>query len=398
MGIWWRIAAALVVVAGVAAALYVTGVVRPGPSVADRERAATLVAEARTRIEAGDQDAALRALDEAIALAPAGDALQLRASIRIGRGDFDGALEDVDRQIRGGERSAAAYSQRCWLRARGENLTAARADCDRAIELDPALASGYGNRGLVGLRQGRNPEAWADFNTAMRVGGQDNWVAWRLFGRGVAAWRRGDHMDAREDIENVLRSDPSVPAQFAQFGIGAEVMRNFEEAAYQSAMRAPSVTTLSQYLAIYPSGAHADAARAQMAEISARVEAEEAAGRRTIPGFRLTTARGAGAADSFGAIAISRSSGRVAFSTDYDHPQTAMLAAQRSCNAGGVPDCDAFAFRNVCAALALSPERQRGMAWSYARDDALDAAIGQCRSRGGRACVAVHSRCTPTAP
>lgn len=392
------IAAAVVLAAGAGlAALVLTGV-WPGPSEADRERSRALYAQAESQL-AADPDAALAALDESIRLDAQNDALRMRASLYVSRGNYDGALRDLDKVIgrRGG--LAVTYSLRCWLRGRGERLDGARADCDRAIKMNPELAAAFGNRGLVGLRQGRYAEAWADFNTALEKGGSDEWVAWRVFGRGLASWGREDVIEGREDIQLALRSNPGVAAEFADFGLGVDVMRELEAAAYADAMKTPSLVPLQHYLYIHPNGANAAEARAQVAAIYARILAEETAGRQTLPGFSFAQDRGPGAADSFGAIAISRSRWRVAFSTDYGHPQDAALAAARVCNSAGVRDCDAYAFRNVCAALAISPsDRIRGMAWAHAQDEAVDTAIAHCRSRGGRACVPVHSQCTPTPP
>ena len=114
----------------------------------------------------------------------------------------------------------------------------------------------------------------------------------------------------------------------------------------------------------------------------------------------IAQARGAaGPDDSFGAIGLSRSRWRVAFVTDYADPGEAERAAAAACNASGVRDCEAYAFRNVCAAMAISPnDRRVGMAWAHAEDDAVRTSIQHCRSRGGQACVPVHSQCTPTPP
>ncbi|HVK81739.1 MAG TPA: DUF4189 domain-containing protein, partial [Verrucomicrobiae bacterium] len=119
--------------------------------------------------------------------------------------------------------------------------------------------------------------------------------------------------------------------------------------------------------------------------------------RQKLPGFSFASVRGPGAEDSFGAVAMSRSRWRVAFSTEYANGDEAERAAAIACNAEGARDCEAYAFRNVCAAIALSrPERARGMAWSHSQDDAVRTALGGCRARGGSACVAIHSQCTPT--
>jgi Tfp pilus assembly protein PilF len=398
MGNLWKIAAALALVIGIGVAALVFTGIWPGPSAADQERARALQVEAQAQLQAGDQDAALASLNESIDLAPHNDALRTRASIHIARNDFENAERDISKAISRGNALAADYSLRCWLRARGEALNQARNDCDRAIEMNPSLAAAFGNRGLVGLRQNRNPEAWTDFNTALRIGGEDEWVAWRLFGRGLAAIGRGTNVQGRQDIDTAIRLKPGVAADYAAFGVGGEVIRELDDAAY-AASEDQGLEALEHYLAVYPTGAHAAEAQTRVADIHAWIAEQQAAGRAALPGFNLTQVRGPGARDSFGAIALSRSTWRIAFSTDYAEPMDAMQVAATACNGTAVRDCDAYAFRNVCASLALSrAERARGMAWAYSVDDAVHGALSQCRARGGRNCLPVHTQCTPTPP
>ncbi|HVK81952.1 MAG TPA: DUF4189 domain-containing protein, partial [Verrucomicrobiae bacterium] len=380
MSIWAKLAAAAaVVVAGGVLALVFLGI-WPGPSEVDRQRARTFFAQAETAYQSADADAALAALNESIDLDAQNDALRLRANVLLARGEFDGALRDLDKVIGRGGGLAANYSTRCWLRARGEGLNGARADCDRALEIDPGLASAYGNRGLVGLRQSRHHEAWDDFNTALRVGGSDQWVAWRLFGRGLAARGKGAMVQGRQDIDQAMRSTPSVAAEYAQFGLGLDVVREFDDDAYAAASNPRSLYQLQIYLTLFPNGAHAAEARAHVAEIYAWIAEDQAAGQQTLPGYSFASVRGPGSEDSFGAIAMSRSRWRVAFSTDYASGEEAERAAAGACNANGVGDCEAFAFRNVCAAIALSrPERARGLAWAHEQDEAVRTALSACR-------------------
>lgn len=387
------VAGVVLALAAGAAALVLSGV-RPPPSAAAREEAQALYDQAQSASEAGDRAGALTALDQAIGLDARADALRLRASLRIGARDFDGAQRDLDRAIGQGDPFPEDYSQRCWLRARAGDFTRARADCDRAIEIEPLLASAFGNRGLVGLKQNRAREAWADFNTALRLGGSDQFVAWRVFGRGVASWSQRQTMAAREDVDKALASNPSVAAEFAQFGLGIEMMAAFEADAFRTATNPARLLPLRAFLAMHPHGAHAADAQAAIAEIYAKIAADERAGRAALPGYAFAHARGAGGpdADSFGAIAISRASWRVAFSTDYLSPEAAARAASAAC--GG---CEAHVFRNVCAALAISPpDRVLGLAWAHNQDDAAVVAVDDCRHRSGRACALVHSQCTPT--
>lgn len=368
-------------------------------SAADQQRAGALFDQSQTALEGGDQDAALQALNDSISLDPQNHALRSRASLLVARGEYDPALRDLDRLMRRGGGLAENYSLRCWLRARAGQLDGARNDCDRALEINPELASAFGNRGVVGIKQNRNREAWDDFNTALRVGGSDGWVAWRLFGRGLAAWNRGEEAQGRQDVEQALRINPAATAQFADLGLGGEMVLALDDAMYAAALSPRALLELRNYLYMYPNGAHAAEAQALVDEIYASIAADQAAGRQTLPGFSLAQARGPAGPedDSFGAIAISRTGWRVAFATDYATPGDAEQAGRNACQSGGSGSCEAFAFRNVCASLALSAgDRVRGMAWAHAEDDAVYTAVAHCRSRGGRACVPVHTQCTPT--
>ncbi|MGH6949444.1 MAG: tetratricopeptide repeat protein, partial [Vitreimonas sp.] len=260
---WLKLAAIAVLVVGVGAAALAMSGVWPRRSQADLEQARVHTARANAHLQSGDQDAALRSLDESIRLYPLADAQSMRASMRIGRNDFQGALRDVSAVIGRGGRTAQNYSLRCWLRVRLDALDRARADCDEALRLDPAHASAFGNRGLIGLKRRHYRDAWEDFNAALRVGGSDQWVAWRLFGRGIAAWGQGRVTQGRQDVELALRANPGVAAAFAQFGLGVELMRELDDAAYAAAMSPRSLLALEQYLYLYPSGAHVTEARAQ---------------------------------------------------------------------------------------------------------------------------------------
>lgn len=391
--------AAVLVGAGLGAAIWLG--VLPMRSRADLDGAMARYAEAEALLRNGQDQAALGPLDESIRLYPTAGALRARANLHVRMSAFDEALRDISGAIRADGRNANDFSLRCWLRVRLDaSLNSARSDCNRALDLEPTHPSAFGNRGLVGLKQRRFTEAWEDFNSALRFGGNDEWQAWRAFGRGVAAWERGDTAQGRQDIELALRLNPAVVADFTQFGIGGEIVRNFDDQAYSMASRNGTMYPLYQYLSAFPNGAHAPEARAAMAAIQMELATEAEAARRAVPGLSLAQVRGDGpSSDSYGAIAVSPSTWSISFATDYATGGEAERAAANACaRAIGSPrDCDAAAFRNVCAALAVSPrERIWVRAWSHTQDAAVGVARSECARRGGRACEAMHSQCTPT--
>ena len=86
--------------------------------------------------------------------------------------------------------------------------------------------------------------SWNDFNDALSKGGSDQWVAWRVFGRGVAAWGKGETVQGRQDIELALHSNPDVAAQFAQFGVGEDIVATFDDSTYAAATNPQSLLGL----------------------------------------------------------------------------------------------------------------------------------------------------------
>ena len=64
---------------------------------------------------------------------------------------------------------AALYQSRCQMRVMTGAFDDALADCDRAVDLDPALAVAYASRGEAALGAGRLLQASADFAAAIAL-------------------------------------------------------------------------------------------------------------------------------------------------------------------------------------------------------------------------------------
>lgn len=108
-------------------------------------------------------DRVARALDKAIALAPADwELLCVRGSLRAGRSDFDGARTDFDKAASLAPGSPRPFSERVYLHTRQGDWTSALADLDRAASLSGGQGRGL-DRGLVLLSLGRAAEARAEF-------------------------------------------------------------------------------------------------------------------------------------------------------------------------------------------------------------------------------------------
>jgi tetratricopeptide (TPR) repeat protein len=86
----------------------------------------------------------------------------------------------------------------------GEDARAV-ADFDRALALDPNLATAYSDRGIAYRRQGRYELAIADYGQAIRL--WPNWHDWYL-NRGISYEALGRHDDAVADFTKAVFYNP----------------------------------------------------------------------------------------------------------------------------------------------------------------------------------------------
>lgn len=93
------------------------------------------------------------------------------------------------------------------------------------------------------------------------------------------------------------------------------------------------------------------------------------------------------AGDKFGAIAYSTSDGSYGYSYDYDTLWAAQEKALAECRKYGDGCTIVGWFRNACGALATSSDGAWGYSWGNSKSEAINNAMGQCRSHGGTNCT-----------
>jgi len=138
-----------------------------------------------------------------------------RLTARIDAKDYVGAIADADRYADLQPDTVLAHVMRCMTRAlAGRELEVADRACEAALALsqDPAL---YTARGFLRLKQGRNAEAWFDFDQALRDGPSDQ----PLYGRGIASLRLGRTTEGQADLVAALQIEPGVAQTFADWGV-----------------------------------------------------------------------------------------------------------------------------------------------------------------------------------
>ncbi len=157
------------------------------------------------------------------------------ALIRQGAGQRGAALKALDQAVALNPRHYWSWVQRgaCQLE-RGETMLAA-SDFGVSIGLWPEFALGYFHRGCALAKAGRFPEAVADYSAALQ---RDPDLALAYLNRGLAHLENKAHADALRDFGAALERGLDGAALHAGRGVALEGLRRHDEAdaAFQRAV------------------------------------------------------------------------------------------------------------------------------------------------------------------
>lgn len=194
-----------------------TALLRARPAFADAygKRGVAYVAK-------GDLNQALADYNRALSLRLSPVDLMNRASLLMAKKDYTQAIADTDKAAALSPDDARIESSRCWKRAvAGLELDVARTACSRAMQMAPDDPNSYDSRGLVGLKQGKFAEAFADYDAALKLvaGKDDRNEASFLFGRGLAQLKLGKEAEGNADIEAAIARNKNISAIYALNGV-----------------------------------------------------------------------------------------------------------------------------------------------------------------------------------
>jgi tetratricopeptide (TPR) repeat protein/predicted aspartyl protease len=180
-----------------------------------------LANRAELRLGARDRPGAIADVDKAAELAPRPADIHLRLASFYERVNlFDQAVAQFDLWISThqdeGEMSQA-LAGRCRTRAlAGKDLDKALNDCNRALRLGPRSAGMFDSRGMIYLRQGDYERAITDYNAALTLNPR---IAWSLYGRGLARQHQGLKTESDADIAAALAIAPRLAETAQRLGI-----------------------------------------------------------------------------------------------------------------------------------------------------------------------------------
>jgi tetratricopeptide (TPR) repeat protein len=173
-----------------------------------------LKAFAHTLMVKGDFDGAITELDGALELAPSDSAaFALRGACHLGKSDWDSAIGDFTKAI-AGELSpmsrSLAYMHRGRAYGAKNNDRSAIADCSEALRIDPDNADAYLLRGQLRRRGLERQEAIADFTEALKLKPTH---AEGFLHRAQVFAEVGDTAKAKEDYGTAVTLDPELAAK-----------------------------------------------------------------------------------------------------------------------------------------------------------------------------------------
>ncbi len=170
----------------------------------------------------GDNERAIRDLDEAIRLMPESASEQrikvLKARYRAHnkKGDVGLAIQDLDEVIRLSPKDPDLLNSRCYDLAKIDRLELALVDCNESLNLRPNNADTLDSRGFTYLKLKRPESAINDYDAALRLNPK---YAAALYGRGLAYLMLGNADQGNRDVAAAKAVKADIADQLARYGV-----------------------------------------------------------------------------------------------------------------------------------------------------------------------------------
>jgi len=137
-----------------------------------------------------------------------------RAKLYEETDQFDKAIADLNTVIRI-EPNAVTYGARCFMLTFADRLTAAMADCEKALLEEPTNAGALTARGFIYMKLGEDSKAVEDFNRAIDRAPNTS-IAY--YGRGLLKLKGGDK-SGEDDIADASLLDADLVVWMRRRGL-----------------------------------------------------------------------------------------------------------------------------------------------------------------------------------
>ncbi|MCU6453651.1 DUF3857 domain-containing protein [Sphingomonas sp. A2-49] len=170
------------------------------------------------RADRGEKDAALGLVQERIDAGGKSKAamIALKADVLARTGDRDAAIVAIDQAVAASPGNPALLNSRCWLKGTlNVALDTALKDCTRSIELSDSTSAALDSRAMVFFRMNRLDDALADLAASLDVSPDE---AASLYMRGVILGKQGKP-GAKADLIAARTLRPRIDEDYRRYGI-----------------------------------------------------------------------------------------------------------------------------------------------------------------------------------
>jgi tetratricopeptide (TPR) repeat protein len=150
-----------------------------------------------------------------------------RALDHAKKGELQRAMEELSETVQLNPASADAFRERGSLALRCSDPQRALADFSQALELQPGMAPAFLGRGQALLKLGRFEQAIGDFTEALRLA---PWDSQAFFRRGLAHAARKQHEQAVDDFTEAIRLSPEVADAYMHRAIACTQLGRLDQA------------------------------------------------------------------------------------------------------------------------------------------------------------------------
>jgi tetratricopeptide (TPR) repeat protein len=148
-------------------------------------------------------------------------------SVKVQKGDLDGAMADYDEGIGLDPKYSTAYQGRGLVKSQKRDNDGAFADFNEAIRLEPKSAAAHVGRGWVSYSKGEKDRAIIDYDQAIEL---DPKFALAYTDRALAKFSKRDYEGAAMDLSQLIVLDPNNAQAYVDRAIIKLIGRDFDRA------------------------------------------------------------------------------------------------------------------------------------------------------------------------
>jgi regulator of sirC expression with transglutaminase-like and TPR domain len=146
--------------------------------------------------------------------------------LRMGAGDYEGAVERFSQAVSIWPRMAAGYFERGVARASMHKADAAIEDLERAISKDSSMASAHTALGTIYRERGNLTRAMDEFALSLQLSTSTE----AFYERGQVHESLGQHQRAIEDYDAAIHEQPDAPYVYRARAMSLDALGNHEGA------------------------------------------------------------------------------------------------------------------------------------------------------------------------